>query len=100
MFDEFSARVRDLRDRLLAFMDEHIYPNERTVAEQLREGGRAVPDVLFYYCFGLFKIAVIVQQIYARYAREYTKDPRFARLNDLVAVLSQQADRTLEAGRL
>jgi aminoglycoside phosphotransferase (APT) family kinase protein len=62
--------------------------------------GRAVPDVLFYYCFGLFKIAVIVQQIYARYARGHTKDARFARMNDLVAVLSQQADRTLDVGRL
>jgi aminoglycoside phosphotransferase (APT) family kinase protein len=62
--------------------------------------GRALPDVLFYYCFGLFKIAVIVQQIYARYVRGHTRDARFARLNDLVAALSQQADRALDAGRV
>jgi aminoglycoside phosphotransferase (APT) family kinase protein len=62
--------------------------------------GRAVPDVLFYYCFGLFKIAVIVQQIYARYVRGHTRDDRFARLNDLVAALGRQADRALEAGRV
>ncbi|WP_274631178.1 acyl-CoA dehydrogenase family protein [Arvimicrobium flavum] len=29
MFTELSAHARDLRDRLVAFMDEHIYPNER-----------------------------------------------------------------------
>src|SRR5258708_1652944 len=29
MHFEFSAKVRDLQKRLTAFMDEHIYPNER-----------------------------------------------------------------------
>lgn len=37
-------------------------------------------DMSFYYAFGLFKIAVIVQQIYYRYFHGYTKDPRFAHL--------------------
>ena len=32
---EHSARSKDLQDRLLAFMDEHIYPSESTYAEQL-----------------------------------------------------------------
>jgi aminoglycoside phosphotransferase (APT) family kinase protein len=58
--------------------------------------GRDVSNVLFYYCFGLFKIAVIVQQIYARYVRGHTRDARFAKLNDVVAILSQQAVRALE----
>ena len=57
-----------------------------------------MPDVLFYYAFGLFKIAVIVQQIYARYVRGHTRDPRFARLNDLVAALSEQADQAHQLG--
>ncbi len=30
----FSARVSELRERLLAFMDEVVHPNERTYAEQ------------------------------------------------------------------
>src|SRR5260221_12787998 len=29
MHFEFSAKVKDLQKRLTAFMDEHIYPNER-----------------------------------------------------------------------
>jgi aminoglycoside phosphotransferase (APT) family kinase protein len=62
--------------------------------------GRPVSNPLFYYCYGLFKIAVIVQQIYARYVRGHTQDPRFACLNEHVLVLSQQADRALETGRL
>jgi aminoglycoside phosphotransferase (APT) family kinase protein len=62
--------------------------------------GKDVRDVLFYYCFGLYKMAVILQQIYARYVRGHTKDPRFARLNTWVEALGQQADRTLEAGQI
>ena len=35
---EYSARCIELRQRLLAFMDEHIYPNERRFYEEI---GRA-----------------------------------------------------------
>ncbi len=62
--------------------------------------GRDVSDILFHYVFGLFKIAVIVQQIYARYVRGHTRDPRFANLNHLVAVLVEQAERAIESGRI
>jgi aminoglycoside phosphotransferase (APT) family kinase protein len=68
------------------------------VARYEEQAGRAAAGVLFYYAFGLFKIAVIVQQIYARYVRGHTRDARFAGLNDLVAVLGRQADRALDAG--
>ncbi len=36
---EYSDKVNELRDRLMAFMDEHIYPNEATFAEQLQAMG-------------------------------------------------------------
>ena len=62
--------------------------------------GRAVRNPEFYYCFGLFKIAVIIQQIYARFVRGHTADPRFAHLNELVAVLSHQAENVIEAGKI
>lgn len=62
--------------------------------------GRAVANPAFYYCFGLFKIAVILQQIYARYVRGHTQDARFAHLNRVVAVMSQQADVARQSGRL
>jgi aminoglycoside phosphotransferase (APT) family kinase protein len=73
----------------------------RELVERYQERtGRAAPGVLFYYCFGLFKIAVIVQQIYARYVRGHTRDARFAALHEVVAVLGRQAERALEAGGL
>ena len=70
------------------------------VERYAEQTGRDVPHVLFYYCFGLFKTAVIIQQIYARYVRGHTKDARFATMNQVVLVLSQQAERTLAAGKL
>jgi acyl-CoA dehydrogenase len=32
---DFSARTRDLQQRLQAFMDEHVYPHERRFEEEL-----------------------------------------------------------------
>ncbi len=60
--------------------------------------GASLPDLLYYYCFGLFKLAGILQQIYARYARGMTSDPRFAGLNVGVAALGRAGMRAVESG--
>jgi aminoglycoside phosphotransferase (APT) family kinase protein len=70
------------------------------VARYEEQTGRPVPNALFFYCFGLFKIAVIVQQIYARYVRGHTRDARFASLGDLVGVLARQAEGAIQSGAL
>ena len=38
---EYSAKTRELQARLLKFMDEHIYPNEPVVAQQLQANTEA-----------------------------------------------------------
>lgn len=44
---DFSPKVQDYRQRLLAFMDEHIYPNEALFRQQISEGDRwAPPQIL------------------------------------------------------
>jgi aminoglycoside phosphotransferase (APT) family kinase protein len=63
----------------------------RLVARYAERSGRAVHDMDFYYCFGLFKTAVIVQQIYYRFRQGLTRDPRFAGLGAAVSVLARQA---------
>jgi aminoglycoside phosphotransferase (APT) family kinase protein len=65
-----------------------------------RASDRSVPTPQFYYCFGLFKIAVIIQQIYARFVRGKTHDPRFAHMNEVVTVMSRQAQQLIETGRI
>ena len=73
----------------------------RQLAERYAEkSGRGVQDLLFYFCFGLLKLAVILQQIYARYVRGHTRDERFARFNESVATLGKAAVRVLETGRV
>lgn len=42
----YSDRVKDLQQRVLAFMDEHIYPNETVYAEQVKEGDRWVAPAI------------------------------------------------------
>jgi aminoglycoside phosphotransferase (APT) family kinase protein len=61
--------------------------------------GREIPDMRFHYVYGLFKIAVIAQQIYARYVRGATRDPRFAVLGAVVAALGESAGRAIDSGR-
>ena len=39
--------------------------------------GRPIDNYDFYYCFGLFRLAVIAQQIYYRFYHGQTKDKRF-----------------------
>ena len=45
----------------------------------------------FYYCFGLFRLAVIVQQIYYRYYHGQTKNPQFKRFAAGVPILERAA---------
>jgi len=40
--------------------------------------GRDLSELAFYETFGLFKIAVIIQQIYVRWVRGQTRDERFS----------------------
>ncbi|GAB1822268.1 acyl-CoA dehydrogenase family protein [Herbidospora sp. RD11066] len=42
----FDATTDDHRERLLAFMDEHVYPAEPVFEEQARESGWSAPPVL------------------------------------------------------
>ena len=64
------------------------------------KSGRAVGSILFYYVFALFKIAVILQQIYKRYVEGHTRDPRFSTLIERVRAVAHQADRALTKGRI
>jgi aminoglycoside phosphotransferase (APT) family kinase protein len=59
-----------------------------------------LPDMLFYYVFGSFKIGVIVQQIYARYKKGFTKDERFAGLIHVVKACASNAQQAIAYKRI
>jgi acyl-CoA dehydrogenase len=46
MHFEYSDKVKDLQKRLLAFMDEYIYPNEKLYHQQIEEGDRWQPTAI------------------------------------------------------
>ncbi|MEZ0540658.1 phosphotransferase family protein [Fibrella arboris] len=65
-----------------------------------QQAGRNLSNILYYYVFGLFKNAVVMQQIYGRYKQGLTKDERFAGLLAGVKALSAVGVKAVETGRL
>ncbi|MBK7477245.1 MAG: phosphotransferase family protein [Haliscomenobacter sp.] len=61
-----------------------------------RKGGKGLEHILFFFVFGLFKIGVIVQQIYYRYKQGHTQDPRFAPLIEAVHWFGDRGRKALE----
>ena len=75
--------------------------SRRELTEMYAEAsGRDVTNVLYYYVFGTFKIAVICQQIYARYVKGLTRDERFAGFGFLVGRLGKISSRAIERGSI
>jgi aminoglycoside phosphotransferase (APT) family kinase protein len=69
----------------------------REVAARYAErSGRDLGNSLFYYVYGLFKTAVVGQQIYYRFAKGLTQDPRFAIIIHGVRGLADQARTAIE----
>jgi aminoglycoside phosphotransferase (APT) family kinase protein len=52
---------------------------------------RDLSDINYYYVFGLFKNAVIAQQIYHRYKQGFSNDERFGALLPLIKLLGGKA---------
>jgi aminoglycoside phosphotransferase (APT) family kinase protein len=76
-------------------------PGRRELVELYGEkSGRSVKNLVFYYAFGLFKIAVIVQQIYYRYDKGLTTDPRFAKLNEATKLFCRMAWQAIQKKRI
>ncbi|MEL6674472.1 MAG: phosphotransferase family protein [Bacteroidota bacterium] len=63
-------------------------PGRTEIVERYAEkSGRSIQHLVFYYVYGLFKLAVIAQQIYYRYHKGLTTDERFAQLDKACQML-------------
>lgn len=62
--------------------------------------GRDVSGIVFHYVYGLFKVGVIAQQIYARFVAGKTRDPRFGGLIHVVRACGRTAERAVATGRV
>jgi aminoglycoside phosphotransferase (APT) family kinase protein len=80
------------RDALTTITDRPgWFTRDEIVERYATRSGRNLSNIQFYETFALFKIAVVIQQIYSRYARGQTDDPRFAHFDVRVAHLARQA---------
>lgn len=66
---------------------------EEMVARYLERTGLPLGDWRFYEVYGLFRLAVIVQQIWARYRAGHTTNPAFQHFGAGVAVLIDRASK-------
>jgi len=73
---------------------------EELVQMYAEKSGRDVSNIVYYYVFGTFKVAVIAQQIYYRYVKGFTKDKRFADFGFFVKKLGTIANFSISKANI
>ncbi|WP_062515381.1 phosphotransferase family protein [Halobacillus sp. KGW1] len=75
-------------------IQDGFYTREQFISRYAEKSGRDVSNVHVYVTFAYFKLAGIIQQIYYRYKRGQTDDPRFEGMNVFVNHLIEHAEET------
>ena len=74
-------------------------PDRKTLLDYYAEKtGMKIENYPFYLAAGIFRLAVILQQIYYRYYHGQTKNKHFARFQHQVTVLGNHARNLIEKG--
>ncbi|MBZ0112252.1 MAG: phosphotransferase family protein, partial [Thermoanaerobaculia bacterium] len=73
---------------------------EELVERYCRASGRDIGDAVFYFAYGLVKLAGIAQQIYHRFRLGHSQDARFGQLIHTVRACGDTAVRAIERRRL
>src|SRR6266851_2664139 len=80
------------RDALTTVTDRPGYFTREEIIERYSSrSGRDLSAIRYYEIFAVFKIAVVIQQIYYRYVQGQTTDARFATFDSRVAHLARHA---------
>ncbi len=80
------------RDALTTVIDRPGYFTKAEIVERYASrSGRDLSNIRYYEIFAVFKIAVVIQQIYFRYVQGQTNDARFASFGARVEFLAQHA---------
>jgi aminoglycoside phosphotransferase (APT) family kinase protein len=70
---------------------EGYFTRDEIIDRYAARSRRDLSGLRFFEVFALFKIAVVIQQIYYRFVNGQTDDPRFASFGDRVAHLARHA---------
>jgi aminoglycoside phosphotransferase (APT) family kinase protein len=75
------------------------FTREEILSRYAKTSGADLSNIALYEVFAVFKLAVVIQQIYARFVRGQTDDPRFEPLGARVAQLATIARTIAETPR-
>ncbi|SFC40040.1 phosphotransferase family protein [Spirosoma endophyticum] len=73
---------------------------QEVVNRYAERSSRDLSNILYYYVFGLYKNAVIAQQIYARWKLGHSQDARFGHLLPMIIELANKAASSIESGKI
>jgi aminoglycoside phosphotransferase (APT) family kinase protein len=71
--------------------DSRFMTRAELVQRYAEKSGRDVSNVDFYHVLGLFRLVVIIAQIFIRYKRGQTQDERFAAFEPMIGLLARRA---------
>lgn len=74
--------------------DMGFMTRDELVQRYAQKSGRSVSNINFYNALGLFRLTVIIAQIYIRYKRGQTQDKRFAAFEVMIPLLARAAQET------
>jgi aminoglycoside phosphotransferase (APT) family kinase protein len=69
------------------------------VQRYAEKSGRSIENINFYFALSLFRITVIVAQIFIRFLRGQTQDERFAAFEAVIPIFARAAEDVAE-GRM
>ena len=74
-------------------VDKILYPTRKEIVDYYsKKTGFNVENINWYYAFGAFKLAVILQQIFYRYKKGQTQDKRFSNFGKRIDALINRAN--------
>lgn len=80
-------------------VDQVPFMSRKELVERYAEkSGRAVQEINFYHALGLYRLTVIIAQIYIRYKRGQTQDQRFAWFGDRIPMMARAAVEVMRGG--
>ena len=74
---------------------EGMLSRQEVIDYYLEQSGRQVESFIFYEVYGVFRLAVIAQQIYYRFYHKQTQDKRFASFGLFVGLLEQRCQQLI-----
>jgi len=88
----FPTAPPEQRDALTTVTDRPGYfTRDEIIGRYAARSRRDLSAIRYYEIFAVFKIAVVIQQIYFRFVQGQTSDARFASFGDRVAYLARHA---------